>query len=112
MQLGRSVCLSIRSVQFKNRNGKDLKISYPCVMLNVMVAAHNTNDQYQTLMDATTKTYSTSAEMSIEFEVDGPYKVDLAVCHVLRSDGHAQMALSIIFWGPRPRSILYMDGSV
>lgn len=49
--------------------------SYPCVMLNVMVAEHNTNDQYQTLVDPIKHTYETSSQMSIEFEVDGPYKV-------------------------------------
>ena len=49
--------------------------SYPCVMLNVMVAEHNTNDQYQTLVDPVKHTYATSSQMSIEFEVDGPYKV-------------------------------------
>lgn len=49
--------------------------SYPCVMLNVMVAEHNTNDQYQTLVDPVKHTYETSSQMSIEFEVDGPYKV-------------------------------------
>jgi hypothetical protein len=54
---------------------QDLRISYPCVMLNVMVADHNTNDQYATLTDPAAKTYVTSSEMSIEFEVDGPYKV-------------------------------------
>lgn len=50
-------------------------MSYPCIMLNVMVADHNTNDQYQTLVDPATRRYATSSEMSIEFEVDGPYKV-------------------------------------
>ena len=50
-------------------------MSYPCVVLNVMVAQHNTNDQYQTLVDPAAKRYETSSEMSIEFEVDGPYKV-------------------------------------
>ena len=53
---------------------QDYKISYPCVMLNVMVAEHNTNEQYQTLNPETGQ-YVTSSEMSIEFEVDGPYKV-------------------------------------
>lgn len=53
---------------------KKLTISYPCVMLNVDVARNNTNDQYQTLIDPITKTYSTHSECSIEFEVDGPYK--------------------------------------
>ena len=44
-------------------------------MLNVMVAEKNTNDQYATLVDPVTHRYETSSEMSIEFEVDGPYKV-------------------------------------
>ena len=61
--------------QFQTRQGKDLKISYPCVMLNVMVAENNTNDQYATLVDPATRQYKTSSEMSIEFEVDGPYRV-------------------------------------
>ncbi|KAG1663133.1 hypothetical protein FOA52_000655 [Chlamydomonas sp. UWO 241] len=60
--------------KFKNVNGKDFKMSYPGVMLNVMCADHNTNDQYQTLVDPVTHRYETSSEMSIEFEVDGPYK--------------------------------------
>ena len=37
-------------LQFTCVGGKDLKVSYPCVVLNVMVAEHNTNDQYQTLV--------------------------------------------------------------
>jgi DNA polymerase epsilon subunit 1 len=49
-------------------------------MLNVMVAEHNTNDQYQTLVDPERHTYETSSQMSIEFEVDGPYKVRCCVC--------------------------------
>ncbi|DBA81285.1 TPA: hypothetical protein ACH3X2_006902 [Trebouxia sp. C0005] len=60
--------------KFETKQGKDLKISYPCVMLNVMVAENNTNDQYATLVDPATRQYKTSNEMSIEFEVDGPYK--------------------------------------
>ena len=64
-------------MQVKSSSGKkDLPLSYPCVMLNVMVAKHNTNDQYQDLVDTVNKTYTTSSQMSIEFEVDGPYKVD------------------------------------
>ncbi|KAF9594988.1 hypothetical protein IFM89_035761 [Coptis chinensis] len=53
---------------------RKLTISYPCVMLNVDVARNNTNDQYQTLSDPVSKTYTTHSECSIEFEVDGPYK--------------------------------------
>ena len=45
--------MSNTDLQFKSRKGKDLRISYPCVVLNVMVAKHNTNDQYQTLVDHT-----------------------------------------------------------
>ncbi len=37
-------------LQFTCVGGKELKVSYPCVVLNVMVAEHNTNDQYQTLV--------------------------------------------------------------
>ncbi|KAF8072990.1 POL2A [Scenedesmus sp. PABB004] len=55
--------------EFKHRgSGKGFKISYPCVMLNVMVAQHNTNDQYQTLVDPARQAYETSSQMSIEFE--------------------------------------------
>ncbi|KAH7671411.1 DNA polymerase epsilon subunit 1 protein [Dioscorea alata] len=60
---------------FESKQAKrKLTISYPCVMLNVDVAQNNTNDQYQTLKDPITKTYTTHSECSIEFEVDGPYK--------------------------------------
>ncbi|KAG9455053.1 hypothetical protein H6P81_007957 [Aristolochia fimbriata] len=60
---------------FKTKDSKKkLSISYPCVMLNVDVARNNTNDQYQTLSDPISKTYTTHSECSIEFEVDGPYK--------------------------------------
>lgn len=65
-------------LQVKSLSGKkDLAISYPCVILNVMVAKNNTNEQYQDLVDPAAKTYKTSSQMSIEFEVDGPYKVIL-----------------------------------
>ena len=50
-----------------------VSISYPCVMLNVDVDSSYNNDQYQTLNPSTGE-YDTSREMSIEFEVDGPYK--------------------------------------
>jgi DNA polymerase epsilon subunit 1 len=64
-------------MQLTNRSGKDLKISYPCVVLNVMVANANTNPQYANLVDKDSKIYETVSKMSIEFEVDGPYKVRL-----------------------------------
>jgi DNA polymerase epsilon subunit 1 len=50
------------------------EVNYPCVVLNKIVVDHFTNEQMQTLTDPTTHTYETSAECSIEFEVDGPYK--------------------------------------
>jgi DNA polymerase epsilon subunit 1 len=62
--------------KFTTVKGKDHKMSYPGVMLNVLIAQNFTNDQYQTLRDPPeAKRYATSSEMSIEFEVDGPYKV-------------------------------------
>ncbi|CAJ2509442.1 Uu.00g144680.m01.CDS01 [Anthostomella pinea] len=59
---------------FKLENGKKLTISYPCVMLNHLVHAKFTNDQYQTLVDQKTFKYETHSDNSIFFEVDGPYK--------------------------------------
>lgn len=69
----------MHALQLQNVTGKELRISYPCVVLNVMVAKHQTNPQYATLEDAAEKRYTTSSEMSIEFEVDGPYKVRAGV---------------------------------
>lgn len=61
-------------MQFKHKDtGKIFKLSYPCAMLNIMVAEHNTNDQFATLVDPDRHIYETSSEMTIEFEVDGPY---------------------------------------
>lgn len=59
---------------FKLKNGKKLAISYPCVMLNHLVHAKFTNDQYQTLVDPKTFKYETHSDNSIFFEVDGPYR--------------------------------------
>lgn len=67
-------CLKLLQIQSASGK-KDLPIIYPGVMLNVMVAKNNTNDQYQELVDPVNKVYKTSSRMSIEFEVDGPYKV-------------------------------------
>ena len=47
-----------------------------------MVADNNTNPQYQTLVDPVNRRYETSSEMTIEFEVDGPYKVSVSMCGV------------------------------
>lgn len=59
---------------FKLNNGKKLAISYPCVMLNHLVHAKFTNDQYETLVDEETFRYEKHSDNSIFFEVDGPYK--------------------------------------
>ena len=59
---------------FKLKNGKKLALSYPCVMLNHLVHAKFTNDQYQTLVDPKTFKYETHSDNSIFFEVDGPYR--------------------------------------
>ena len=59
--------------KFKTSDGKGLKISYPCVMLNVDVDRNCANPQYQRL-DPSTGEYVKQREQSIFFEVDGPYK--------------------------------------
>ena len=51
----------MRDAAEASRAGKDLRISYPCVMLNVMVAQHCTNAQYADLVDAASRTYATSS---------------------------------------------------
>ena len=53
---------------------KNLKISYPCSILNRLTAVMCTNDQYQVKSEEADGGYTTKSEMSIEFEVDGPYK--------------------------------------
>ncbi|RPB25462.1 DNA polymerase epsilon catalytic subunit A [Terfezia boudieri ATCC MYA-4762] len=59
---------------FTLQGGRKLPISYPCVMLNHLVHAKFTNDQYQELIDPITHRYETHSENTIFFEVDGPYK--------------------------------------
>ena len=57
----------------KFKDGKKIKFSYPCSMLNSLVYDKFSNKQYQAL-DLNTKKYVNREEMSIFFEVDGPYK--------------------------------------
>ena len=57
----------------KSVGGEQVVLSYPCIVLNRMVAVHNTNDQYARLVDPVTRRYEVKSEMSIAFEVDGPY---------------------------------------
>jgi DNA polymerase epsilon subunit 1 len=58
---------------FKFKDGKAGHFSYPCSMLNQLVHRDFTNHQYQT-WDATTSSWVKTAENSIFFEVDGPYR--------------------------------------
>jgi len=59
--------------QFKLDNGKSIAFSYPCTMLNHLVHAQFTNDQYHDLNPQTGE-YEIHSENSIFFELDGPYK--------------------------------------
>ncbi|KAI8635918.1 hypothetical protein BD408DRAFT_448821 [Parasitella parasitica] len=60
--------------KFTLANGKSFSIDYPCTMLNHLVHAQFTNDQYQRLSNPETFEYSVSKENSIFFEIDGPYR--------------------------------------
>jgi len=59
---------------FKLKNGKKFRISYPCTMLNHLVHAKFTNDAYHDLIDKESGLYEIRNENSIFFELDGPYK--------------------------------------
>jgi DNA polymerase epsilon subunit 1 len=65
---------------FKTTDGGQLKLEYPCVMLNADVHENFTNHQYQTVTDPERGVYETRSECGIFFEVDGPYR-----CMVLPS---------------------------
>ncbi|KAI9217507.1 hypothetical protein BC828DRAFT_408441 [Blastocladiella britannica] len=56
----------------KTRKGKKVTMSYPCTMLNHLVHDRFTNHQYQSRNGPTE--WTTRAENSIFFEVDGPYR--------------------------------------
>lgn len=55
-------------------NNKKLSLSFPCTMMNWTIYDKFKNPQYQTLDDPVKKTYAIKDEMSIFFEIDGPYK--------------------------------------
>ncbi|ODN97119.1 DNA polymerase epsilon catalytic subunit A [Cryptococcus amylolentus CBS 6273] len=59
---------------FKIKGGKKFGVSYPCTMLNHLVHAQFTNDQYHELVDKESGQYKVKKENSIFFELDGPYK--------------------------------------
>jgi DNA polymerase epsilon subunit 1 len=63
-----------QNFKFKFKNGKVKTLSYPCTMLNVNTYFKYCNHQYQTLVNKNTREYQTRTEMSIFFEIDGPYK--------------------------------------
>lgn len=67
-------CVFPENFSFKFKNGKSLAFSYPCTMLNHLVHADYTNDQYHELVDPTRGKYEIRRENSIFFELDGPYK--------------------------------------
>lgn len=53
-------------------NGKKLMMSYPCSMLNLLIYDSFKNDQYQDVVGD--KKYIVRTEMSVFFEIDGPYR--------------------------------------
>lgn len=53
---------------------KSFKFSYSCALLNLILERNYSNDQYLTLENPETLTYSKRRENTIFFEVDGPYK--------------------------------------
>jgi len=59
---------------FVAKDGSNLKLEYPCVMLNADIHDKFTNHQYQTIVDPERGIYETRSECSIFFEVDGPYR--------------------------------------
>jgi DNA polymerase epsilon subunit 1 len=59
--------------KFTLASGKSIAFSYPCTMLNHLVHAQFTNDQYHDL-NPETGLYDVHAENSIFFELDGPYR--------------------------------------
>ncbi|XP_040567537.1 DNA polymerase epsilon catalytic subunit A [Lepeophtheirus salmonis] len=62
---------------FKTNNSspkkKNVTVSYPGAVLNIMVQDNNTNEQYHELINAEKLEYKQTKENTIFFEVDGPY---------------------------------------
>lgn len=55
-------------------NGKKVNFSFPCTMCNVLIYDKYANRQYQSLVDPKLRTYEQRTEMSVFFEIDGPYR--------------------------------------
>lgn len=60
------------SYTFRLPGGKTFKFDFPCTMSNELIYEKYGNKQYQT--KKADGTYETRLEMSIFFEIDGPYK--------------------------------------
>jgi len=60
--------------KFQLKSGKKVNMDFPCTMCNLLIYEKYGNKQYQTLTDKATLTYEKRLEMSIFFEIDGPYK--------------------------------------
>ncbi len=59
---------------FTLSNGKKVNFSFPCTMCNVLIYDKYANRQYQSLVDPKLRTYEQRTEMSVFFEIDGPYR--------------------------------------
>ncbi|CAG9312003.1 unnamed protein product [Blepharisma stoltei] len=55
-----------------SKSGRKMFMSYPCTMLNFLIYDSFKNTQYQTLNED--GSYDTHTEMSVFFEIDGPYR--------------------------------------
>lgn len=53
-------------------SGKKIMMSYPCSMLNLLIYDEFKNSQYQDLVEE--GVYNIRTEMSVFFEIDGPYR--------------------------------------
>ena len=60
--------------EIRTKQGKKVKFSYPCFIMNEVVYEKYKNPQYQWLKDEHKLDYGIKEEMSIFFEVDGPYR--------------------------------------
>jgi DNA polymerase epsilon subunit 1 len=60
--------------KFKFKDGKSNVLSFPCTMCNRLIYDKYANNQYQTLVDKKTGAYDTRQEMTVFFEIDGPYR--------------------------------------
>ena len=60
-------------IVFHTKSGKKVTVSYPCAILNSRVAVNDVNTQYHACQEEGTG-HNIESRMTIEFEVDGPYK--------------------------------------